>query len=273
MLLELTKHLPSSCDLNALVRTSRYLHESLNLYLYHHDAQSRDWLWAGFDSTEKEFCLKSIIYEWPSTRVAANIYFRNDGCPINLAVFHAIKWGHDEIVHLFLKHSIVEWTHIKAPNGLNICATNLFHEAVRYNRLAMLPYLVEHGCDVNEKYPFQKYAEGTPLHVACYLGHVEIARYLLENGADPRAHAFGSITPLQWAMGPDCRYGWGRKGRLVKTLQIVELLNSYGVTSHDSTQNWPDWDLVTQCRIVGPKPSLYISSIIVLLLAITIRSE
>ena len=51
------------------------------------------------------------------------------------------------------------------------------------------------GEDVNEK----DENGGTPLQVATYEGHKEIAELLIANGADVNAKAGGGSTPLDWA--------------------------------------------------------------------------
>jgi ankyrin repeat protein len=40
---------------------------------------------------------------------------------------------------------------------------------------------------------------GTPLHWAAWYGHVEIARLLLQNGAEVNAKERNGWTPLHWA--------------------------------------------------------------------------
>lgn len=55
----------------------------------------------------------------------------------------------------------------------------------------------------------------TPLHECCSRGHLEIARLLLQHGADPNASATGGIRPIHDAVEND-------------QVEVVRLLLSYG---------------------------------------------
>jgi len=54
-------------------------------------------------------------------------------------------------------------------------------EAAFYGKLKSVKFLVDNGCDVN----IICRGGTTPFLDACIKGHVEIALYLLDNGADP----------------------------------------------------------------------------------------
>ena len=57
--------------------------------------------------------------------------------------------------------------------------------------------IVQHSQDVNDR--GIETEPRTPLHVALRRGHLEVARVLLEHGADTEARNSGDLTPLLWA--------------------------------------------------------------------------
>ncbi|MEM2790511.1 MAG: ankyrin repeat domain-containing protein, partial [Thermofilaceae archaeon] len=57
------------------------------------------------------------------------------------------------------------------------------HKAVFRGHLEVARFLVENGADVNARN-----IDGmTPLHLAVFRGHLEVARFLVEKGADVNA--------------------------------------------------------------------------------------
>ena len=52
--------------------------------------------------------------------------------------------------------------------------------------------LIEHGADVNAKTA----EDWTPLHVSCVFGFVDITKFLIENGAIVDAKGMENVTPL-----------------------------------------------------------------------------
>jgi ankyrin repeat protein len=58
--------------------------------------------------------------------------------------------------------------------------------------------VIEHPQDVNSR-SFKD--QSTPLHLALRKGHVELARFLIEHGADATTRDKGGWTPLHWASG------------------------------------------------------------------------
>jgi ankyrin repeat protein len=74
------------------------------------------------------------------------------------------------------------------------------------NRIPMLQYLVEelnldiNGLDYALTIPEDcRGREGTPLHYALYMGNYEVAKWLLEHGADPdKEHSFPGSPAKMW---------------------------------------------------------------------------
>ena len=71
------------------------------------------------------------------------------------------------------------------------------------SRLAAARWLLDHGADVNRRATFGGPGHGaglTALHLAAQSDHVEMARLLLERGADTTiADALYESTPVGWA--------------------------------------------------------------------------
>lgn len=70
------------------------------------------------------------------------------------------------------------------------------HFAAREGNMEIVKALLAAGSDVNE----QATDGTTPLLAAVVRGHIDLARYLLDQGADPNAD-FAGYTPLHWAAG------------------------------------------------------------------------
>ncbi|WP_372680077.1 ankyrin repeat domain-containing protein [Desulfosarcina sp.] len=79
------------------------------------------------------------------------------------------------------------------------------HEAAKTGKIVKARRLLEEGHPVNAVDPNFGL---TPLHFAVRNGHVEIARLLIENGADLTQPSTAGITPLDWTsayLDPDQR--------------------------------------------------------------------
>jgi hypothetical protein len=79
------------------------------------------------------------------------------------------------------------------------------HEAAKTGRIKKVRRLLEAGHPANAVDPSFGL---TPLHFAVRNGHVEVARLLIENGADLTQPSSQGITPLDWTssyLDPDQR--------------------------------------------------------------------
>lgn len=73
---------------------------------------------------------------------------------------------------------------------------NLLHIAVLYNKVDVVEFLIEKGCNVN----VVDHANDTPLHSAAKKGYQNILLYLLQNGAKADATNADGNTPLHVAV-------------------------------------------------------------------------
>ncbi|KAI4158944.1 MAG: hypothetical protein LQ342_006977 [Letrouitia transgressa] len=97
------------------------------------------------------------------------------------------------------------------PNSVN---DPLVYAACSSGSIPVFEVFLEHGMDVD------KYLElgGSPLVSACYHGNVELARFLLDRGADPNCgYPLGDYEALVWAIIGDRA-----------SLEIVDLLLEKG---------------------------------------------
>jgi ankyrin repeat protein len=74
--------------------------------------------------------------------------------------------------------------------------STLLHQAAMYGRTEIARMLIDAGADLDVKYDYDGW---TALHWAVYYGEVEIARMLIDAGADVNAHDNGDRTPLHRA--------------------------------------------------------------------------
>ncbi len=71
----------------------------------------------------------------------------------------------------------------------------LLHTAARCNRLEIARFLLDQGAKVNAR----DYLGMTPLHWAAYLGHQDMAALLLQHAAEVNAAEINGLTPLHLA--------------------------------------------------------------------------
>jgi ankyrin repeat protein len=80
--------------------------------------------------------------------------------------------------------------------GLHAEQLIFFVDAVRDNRIEDVKELLNNGADVNAQ---DMFGGNTGLHWAARLGLAEMARLLIESGANPNACNDDNDTPLHWA--------------------------------------------------------------------------
>jgi ankyrin repeat protein len=72
-------------------------------------------------------------------------------------------------------------------DAVNVDGFGLLHAVAERGRPELVGWMLAHGVGLETR---TRHGH-TPLHVACGLGHVDVAKALLEAGADPRAEANG----------------------------------------------------------------------------------
>lgn len=112
-------------------------------------------------------------------------------------------------------------TDINSPDNSSMSA---LHSAIWGGNLGLVKTLVEAGAEVNPKFNDEGEDEITPLFSAISSGRIEIAEYLLKNGADIEAVNSCGYTPLLYAVDK-------------LSYNIVELLLEYNA---DATAETPD---------------------------------
>ena len=116
-----------------------------------------------------------------------NAQSKNGCAPLHLAVFH----GRLEVARFLLDHSANTKLEIEGgETALGIVSRSKYDS--EEHRVGMVRLLLEHGGDVNarNKNTF------TPLHVAVFNGKLEVARVLLDNGANAKLEIEGGESAL-----------------------------------------------------------------------------
>ncbi|KAI0281934.1 ankyrin repeat-containing domain protein [Russula aff. rugulosa BPL654] len=129
---------------------------------------------------------------------------------------HSAACGDLEMVEVLLEYGVA----VDAQN--NYCCTPLSFAAAGYHddpRVARL--LIERGADPN--IPASSGTGSTPLHEASQNGWIEIARVLLEHGANVEVKDNGGRTPLDIAL----------EGQFRRSEEIVKLLLEHGARRED----------------------------------------
>ncbi|KAF4668876.1 hypothetical protein FOL47_002833 [Perkinsus chesapeaki] len=113
------------------------------------------------------------------------------------------------------------------PNISNMVGMRPLHVACRDDQLEVVKCLVDRGatveCCASVNYCGGSKGGWTPLHFAAFNGHVAIAKYLLENGANPNAQTTDGESPLHLAVC-HCNTKKATKYRL----ETIRLLIEYG---------------------------------------------
>ena len=104
--------------------------------------------------------------------------------------------AHGYYLHFAAKNLSLKYTRLLLEHGAIVPESGAMQMAAQKGRLGLLKLLVEHGGNINERvdhnmgfYTYntkKKVASETLLHIAVKNGHVDVAKWLLEEGADVR---------------------------------------------------------------------------------------
>ena len=114
-------------------------------------------------------------------------------------LFVACKEGHSEVAGRLLGAGADVATTTQKKN-LWTC----LHYAAYNNRPALVDVLLAHGAPVDEPTTPDARGGASPLFVACEKGHTEVARKLLNAGADPHFARADGTTPLTMTFEGAC---------------------------------------------------------------------
>lgn len=106
-----------------------------------------------------------------------------------------IKWGQ---FYYFEKYESAEFLlkHGMNPNTMSWHHVTILHDMAQKGDIPKAELLIHHGADINS---IEEEYQSTPLGLAARWGHIEMVKYLLENGADPTRSGAPWSTPLSWS--------------------------------------------------------------------------
>ena len=96
--------------------------------------------------------------------------------------------------------------------------TPALHHAVFHGNVEMARLLLEHGADIHALAYENNHEMTPPIVLAAWEGGIDVLRLLLENGADPNCESSNGVTPLSTAL---------RHGKTDR----VELLKQHGAVA------------------------------------------
>ena len=235
-------------DINNVVRTCRLLYEKLNWHLYSFDKVDTLTFDGKYDSPR-------------GPRVSADVLFRNqdrlegppelyiamDGNVDSYSLYHAIRWNHVRTAEVLIENGLAVMTRdpstgeeLSLPDGTEYCRGNdvdierpfvdyltPLQTAVQYGRVSIVPLLIDRGAKFQDAPYDDFYQEGTPLHMASWLGDVEMVKLLLKHGANTETRA-DHETPLFWAVTVEDRFPNLVPRNHDAKWKIVQLLLAYG---------------------------------------------
>lgn len=126
------------------------------------------------------------------------------------------------------------------------------HQAVLYHDEKAVKALLALGADVNEFSDDEKMMGHTPLSMACSYCNVELARLLLENGADPNLKLANGSTPLSFLFGTQLSlHSPQNLYRDALPRKMVRLFAENGADLNSTVNADEDTLLILACRVQG----------------------
>jgi hypothetical protein len=82
------------------------------------------------------------------------------------------------------------------PNTMSWHHVTILHDMAQKGNLYKAELLIKYGADIN---PIDEEYQSTPLGMAARWGHLEMVKYLLQQGADPNKAGASWASPVSWA--------------------------------------------------------------------------
>lgn len=118
---------------------------------------------------------------------------------IKTGLLEAARRGNAELVELFMDHGV----QLDDPDRDEEDEEAPLHAAAEAGKIDMVDLLLDNDADIEAtwyRFGLEACEAGTALMVACHSGHLEVARRLLERGADPSHYDDGDYGPLECAV-------------------------------------------------------------------------
>ncbi|UKZ47994.1 hypothetical protein TrVGV298_002230 [Trichoderma virens] len=167
-----------------------------------------------------------IIAAFRGATKCAQVLLNNGGDAINFgsvksALYEAVSNGHMEIVRLLLQHDPTQDVNAQYP-GKGILLT----QAINRQDTGLVSLLIEYGAGIDVLDPnvddmFMK----TPLSLACFKGHLDMVKLLIEKGANINFMTESSHPPLFAAL-------------ISSTSQVAKYLLQHDVKIHVTGPGW-----------------------------------
>jgi uncharacterized protein len=154
---------------------------------------------------------KQILKEHPEYALDET-YFWGEGILMMRA-----KENHREMIELLMSYGakvpdILKWTQFyyferydgaafmmekgMSPNVMSWHHVTILHDMAEKGDIPKAELLIKYGAGIN---PVDEEYQSTPLGMAARWGHIEMVKYLLQQGADPDKSGASWSTPLAWA--------------------------------------------------------------------------
>ena len=181
-------------DINALVQTNRHLYKLLGGYLYEHDIRY----------SYNGGSMRGIALFWAAKR--GRVATAKKAIKAGAGIENRL-WSSQTALLLAAANGQAYMVALLIENGANCYARDKRGHTVMQNAILSrsaptVQLLVDHGMDPHDACENGTYEDGTPLHVASYMGEHEFMKLLLSLNFDVNARDHRGNTPLHWTVFP-----------------------------------------------------------------------